>query len=413
MRKLDDYSDEEIKNLTEKIKKINKGIKKKKKKRVVEKTEPESDSDSENKEENEKGEHCEKLEAFLNDDEAAKIARCFNLKEYNFDNLPLDVSVLVVGKRRYGKTIWSRDFLSKRWPYFPDGGFCFTKTKFNYFWHQHFPDTRIYNGMDWDAVFEILEIQKMKWEAVMNGDYCSIPYIIIQLDDIISSRKDMRYNDLLLELIFAGRHYKITIIINVQDIKGVPPDVRQNMDLIVITYQTQERQIETLLKEYGDFFPNKKVFRELIKQNTQDHQVLIVDQTEAKYNVEDVFFKHKANQKPPPFKIGDLDFWKIANCNWEEQLNKYNNIPDRTLDDWKKIAGKRWKEERKKAILQQTDSLDDRLESNQLIFAPPSIQLQKILKLYQKIGDSHVVRAYKNLNNLQNYAKYIPGTSDC
>jgi hypothetical protein len=54
------------------------------------------------------------------------------IERYNFNNIKLDSFVLVIGKRRYGKTTWTEWLLSKIWQYFPDGGYVFTKTKQNH-----------------------------------------------------------------------------------------------------------------------------------------------------------------------------------------------------------------------------------------------------------------------------------------
>lgn len=301
-----------------------------------------------------------KQELYVSDQKAKELADSIQITQYDHSKVPLDASILVVGKRRYGKSTWTYHLLSKMWKYYPGGGYCFTRTKFNYFWHQCFPAERIYEGMDWDVVLKILEEQKRKWDDIIYRHYESSdeefdpdkvdekikpPYIVIVLDDIISNKHDMRYEELLLELMFSGRHYKITIIINSQDIKGLSPDTRQNFDIIVCTYQTQERQISTLKDDYGDFYPNNKVFREVIKKNTQNYQVLIIDQTTAKFDVSEVFFVDTADLKPEPFHIGNLKFWKESKCNWKKQLKLYKNIPTYDKEQWGKLAELEWKKD--------------------------------------------------------------------
>lgn len=117
---------------------------------------------------------------------------------------------------------------------------------------------------------------------------------------------------MLNEIVYSGRHYFLFIIVCSQDCKGLPPAVRQNADLIAITYQTQDRSIETITKDYADIFTDKEIFKEIIKANTQDHQLLIIDQTEAHYNIDEVFFVDKApdpeNNPDLIFRIGDMQF---------------------------------------------------------------------------------------------------------
>lgn len=331
---------------------------------------------------------------------ARQIAKQYKFQQFDYNTVPLDAAILVVGKRRYGKSTWTDYFLSHRWQFYPDGGFCFTRTKFNYFWHQRFPESRIYEGMDWDVVGKILATQKEKVEAVIqNGEEKGkedIPFVLIVLDDIISNQHDMRYEELLNEMMFSGRHYRVSIIINTQDIKGISPGARNNFDIVAMTYQTQERSIETLKGEYGDFFPNKKVFREIIKMNTQDHQMIIIDQTTAKYKATDCFFIDKANPHPDPYRIGDSEFWSDSGCDWEKQMKLFNNIPKHELDEWEEIAKRRWQ----KSLNWQKDDRYQ-LTSNNPYFSkqPPD----------DKPPKSHYRKALEIIRDKKFGVKYIPG----
>lgn len=247
--------------------------------------------------------------------------------------MPLDALVLVVGKRRFGKTIFIRDMLSKMWRYFPRGGYVFTATKHNGFWQQHFPDSRIYGGtnIDWEVVEQIQDEQKRKREERAQTGEAKLNYVPIVFDDVISSRHDMRYVERFLQLVFNGRHYDLLIMIAAQDIKGVPPDVRQNADLVALTYQVQARQMETIQKDFADFPELKKSFPTFLQSHTHDFQMLLIDQATAKTNAEEVFFTAKADPEPKPFKIGDYMFWKEAGCDWKRQLRIYGNLQQSDL----------------------------------------------------------------------------------
>lgn len=55
----------------------------------------------------------------------------FEPAQYDFNTLPLDAAVGVIGKRRFGKSVWVDHCMSKRWQFYPAGAYCFTKTKHN------------------------------------------------------------------------------------------------------------------------------------------------------------------------------------------------------------------------------------------------------------------------------------------
>ena len=216
----------------------------------------------------------------------------FTLKQFDYDKIKLDSFIIVIGKRRFGKSTWAQYILSKLWQYFRDGAYVFSRTKHNYYWQQHIPENRIYNKFEPDVVAKILEEQKRKYEKFKDGivdEEQDIPYICVIFDDVISD-KTIRHEDLLNEMVFSGRHFFIFTIICSQDCKGLPPAVRHNADLVAITYQLQERSIESLCKDYADIFEDKNTFKELLKENTQDFQMVIIDQTEAKFDESDVFF---------------------------------------------------------------------------------------------------------------------------
>jgi hypothetical protein len=67
------------------------------------------------------------------------------LNRFDFKQLPLDAFVLIIGKRRYGKSTWAEWLLSNVWQYYPDGGYVFTKTKQNHFWSKHCKSTLFYS----------------------------------------------------------------------------------------------------------------------------------------------------------------------------------------------------------------------------------------------------------------------------
>ena len=79
----------------------------------------------------------------------------------------------------------------------PSGGYVFTKTKHNYFWQQHFPDKRIYNTIEPEMLDAIMEDQKKRWDKFIAGKFTGMPYTVVVFDDVISDRKNIRYNDKL------------------------------------------------------------------------------------------------------------------------------------------------------------------------------------------------------------------------
>jgi hypothetical protein len=263
--------------------------------------------------------------------EAEQLAKQTPLKPFDYDKVSLDSMILVLGKRRYGKSVWAEWFLSHIYQYFPRGGYVFTNTKHNWFWQKHFPDNRIYAGLNSEVLTEIFNSQKNIYNAILQGAQLdTVPNIVLIFDDVISNR-DIKRNPMILKIAWEGRHYFILALFCSQDVKGLDPGIRQNADLIALTYQTQERSIESIKEDYADFFDNKYYFRKILMNNTRDHQLIIIDQTEAKYGIEDVFFIDKApdpKKEPLVYRVGNDAFWEKAQNNWKEQLRIAENIPN-------------------------------------------------------------------------------------
>jgi polynucleotide 5'-kinase involved in rRNA processing len=49
----------------------------------------------------------------------AQLNRSYKLKQFDYNKIALDSFIIVVGKRRFGKSTWTRWILSKLWQYFP------------------------------------------------------------------------------------------------------------------------------------------------------------------------------------------------------------------------------------------------------------------------------------------------------
>jgi hypothetical protein len=120
--------------------------------------------------------------------------------------------------------------------------------------------------------------------------------------------------------------------------------------------QTQERSYESIEEDFANIFEVKGEFRHVLQENTVDHQMLLIDQTEAKYTAEEIF---KVDKAPDPskeeltYRIGCDAFWKEAQCNWDKQLIQCGfakEIQGRKRDGpdgWEKIVEQQWEQEKR------------------------------------------------------------------
>ena len=165
-------------------------------------------------------------------------------------------------------------------------------------------------------------------------------------------------------------------------------------------------------EDYADLFTDKDEFRRILKDCTQDHGMLIVDQMEAHFSPEDMFFQHTANPDPDPFTIGTREFWKQSGNNHKLQMEIYANVAEhheKKRKDWKVIADRVWKEEKEK-VAQEDEMEQDRIQTNNWNFASEDQQnsiKQSIAKKALPKGGSHVAQARKRIQGPE-LMEYIP-----
>ena len=338
--------------------------------------------------------------------EAVRLASQTKLQPMDWDNIKLDSLMCEVGKRRFGKSIHARYLLSKLWPFFPDGGYVFTGTKVNGYWDQHFPEERIYLGMRMDIIEQIIAKQSAKRERMkeLGPAYRDCPYIIMVFDDVVDDQKGMRYTEEIRRLAFMGRHYFVFVLFCTQDAMALSPMIRSNCDIVAVTYQVQQRQVEAIRENWADFFPNKHFFGELLKQNTRDFGMLIINQSDAIYDWTEALFVDRAELEPAPFRIGDSKFWKESGCSWEEQVRIWTDTPRPEKTDLAEINIERWEksqadeeEDKRQSLLKQ----EAKLATNNPAFAPDDEALQERPK-------SITAKVWEKRHE-HDYVKYIPG----
>lgn len=162
-------------------------------------------------------------------------------------------------------------------------------------------------------------------------------------------------------------------------------------------------------EDYADLFDDDLEFRRILKEVTQDHGMLIVDQMEAHYSPEEMFFQHKADPHPPPYKVGGHSFWKQSGNVWKQQLEIYKNVEEHhemKKPDWEKVADKKMKEDERKDAEEQREE-DDLIQLNNWNFASENQRQVIQANLNKKNApESHVSKARKKLDHL---IRYIPG----
>ena len=230
------------------------------------------------------------------------------LKQFDPQDIKIDGTVIAIGKRRTGKSWCFRNIMYEMKDKIPAGIVISQTDELNKFWRQYVPKKYIYNKY----MPEILDFVFRRQKAILNHPQLSkeekekqAPFFVL-LDDVISDQR-LKYDENLMELFVAGRHYKIFTLITTQYAKAITPVIRGNSDYILVCKTMQGRQRESLWEDFGDFM-TKDGFYTLMDNYTEDNEVLVFDTSENTSNPLDMIKWWKA-EDPGDYKMGSKEYW--------------------------------------------------------------------------------------------------------
>ncbi len=179
-----------------------------------------------------------------------------NLKPLDIEmDIMDDFTVLLIGRRRSGKSFmarWLMYHLRNRFPC----GVVITGTKLNDFWAQYIPKEFIHDIEDMGVVLE--NVYKRQQFIIEHPELGIDPRCFLILDDVLKDKYKVRFSKPLSRAFTDGRHYKVFTLITSQDPRGIPPDLRENTDLCIIFRQFQRGRKESVKEDFLDYIDNKK-----------------------------------------------------------------------------------------------------------------------------------------------------------
>jgi len=235
-----------------------------------------------------------------------------NLTQFDPETIKLDGTIVAVGKRRTGKTWVFRNLMYLMKDKIQAGIVISQTDELNKFWRQYVPKKFIYNKYQ----PEILEMVFRRQKKILNDNNMTkaeidkkAPFFVL-LDDVISDQR-LKYDENLMELFVAGRHYRLFVLITTQYAKAITPTLRGNTDYCFMMKCAQNRQREALWEDFADFL-TKDAFNQILDAYTEDNEVLVVN-TCPESNVDplSMLFWWKAVD-PGSFKMGSKEYWESA-----------------------------------------------------------------------------------------------------
>ena len=236
--------------------------------------------------------------------------------------LKLDATVVACGKRRTGKSWAFRNLMYLLKDKIPAGIVISQTDELNKYWRDYVPKKFIYPKYEPEILDAVFKRQK----AILNDKNLTdeqkdkmAPFFVL-LDDVISDQR-LKYDENLMELFVAGRHYRIMTLITTQYAKAITPTIRGNTDFILIMKTIQGRQREALWEDFGDFL-TKDAFNRMVDAYTEDNEILVVNTCPDQHVDPLEMMSWWKAQEIGPFRMGSKEYWQAA-------INADSKVPPR------------------------------------------------------------------------------------
>ena len=267
-----------------------------------------------------------------------------DLQEFDPSQIKLDGTVVAVGKRRTGKTWVFRNIMYLLKDKFVAGLVISQTDELNKFWRQYVPKQYIFNKYDPAILQAVFDRQKKILNDVNKTDEekdAEAPFFIL-LDDVISDQR-LKYDEALMELFVAGRHYRLFILITTQYAKAITPTLRGNTDYCFMMKCLQQRQLEALWEDFGSFL-TKDAFAQILNAYTEDNEVLVINTCpDTEVDPLSMMGWWKA-EDPGEFKMGSEEYWRAAELGTAQIPPREAPISSSDMMSVKEIMPKPWRD---------------------------------------------------------------------
>lgn len=230
--------------------------------------------------------------------------RFLNVKE----KIKPGCSIMILGRRHSGKSCLLWDLLSQMDEWF-DFGLALTPTEETFLQLSQCMPSPLIREEDPDLIELLMEVMdSVNGSRRKEGKKTKNAFLV--LDDTAYNETFMRHKN-IQNLMFNGRHKRITCLWTMQYLKTVKPSTRNNADFIFVRYEGDKK----IRKEiYDSWFSHleRKHFDQMFDEMTKDYGCLVLD-SRALVNSRDwrdsiFWFRARPIEKVPPFQLCNRNF---------------------------------------------------------------------------------------------------------
>ena len=247
------------------------------------------------------------------------------VRKFELTCMASNPAIILIAKRRSGKSWVCRDIIRhlKNIPC----GIIIAKSEKKAdepFYSEFFPDSFIYYEYESKILEKLFDRQNaMIKKAKQKKEHGVIidPRAIFVMDDCLSDKGTWTKDPLIYELMFNGRHYKISYILTMQTPLGIKPELRSNFDYFFLLAEDNVGNLKRIYENYAGFFRNLNAFITTFKQLTADHGAMVIANVGANEDMSKKVYWYKATD----IKIGIVgckQFINVHNNNYKENWDE-------------------------------------------------------------------------------------------
>lgn len=246
-----------------------------------------------------------------------------------FNQLRAGYTVILYGPRRSGKSVLIRHICQRMRPLFPDV-VCFTKTKASGEYFSFLPYDHVIEGLDEDLLLSLLMNQCKLKKKESRGEFVGNYNLLIIIDDCMAEK--LRYKDIFNAVFFNGRHYNVTLLVTVQDVKGIAPAATINADLVYTFSLPDRRGRDTIREKFADYLTRHEFDALYDSEEINKKYHVVCFDIAHRYNPIDsrISFGCCDPASEEPFVMGDRHMWNGS----LKQLSELGHDDLIARDEW-------------------------------------------------------------------------------
>ena len=254
------------------------------------------------------------------------MSKKINLKKFDFATMLKPHSLIcILGKRNTGKTTLLVDIMSKMHKI--DIALAMSPTESTIQDLKRFiPPHFVHSKFSEKKVSDLLDLQG---KSIDKGKPRNA---LLIMDDMAYKRSHLT-NTAVTFVAYNGRHRRVTALFSCQYAMMLPPSLRNNIDLLIILKENLPSARKKIYDQYFGLLSFKD-FNHLMDASTENYECLIIDNSKASNNVEDICFWYRAEKlvEEQSFTLCSPAYWHMGQrANVRSSMNQSNSAKKITI----------------------------------------------------------------------------------